>query len=69
VQTLFPLQDGSGLYVTIAKYHTPSGFVIDHVGLSPDIVVEGAMDRELSKDQQLRAAEKELRRILTVPRP
>ncbi len=69
VQTLFPLQDGSGLYVTIAKYHTPSGFVIDHVGLSPDIVVEGAMDRELSKHQQLRAAEKELRRILTAPRP
>lgn len=69
VQTLFPLQDGSGLYVTIAKYHTPSGFVIDHVGLSPDIVVEGPMDRELSKDQQLRAAEKELRRILTAPRP
>lgn len=69
VQTLFPLQDGSGLYVTIAKYYTPSGFVIDHVGLSPDIVVKGDMERELSKDQQLRAAEKELRRILTTPRP
>ena len=24
VQTLFPLTDGSGLYVTIARYHTPS---------------------------------------------
>ncbi len=69
VQTLFPLQDGSGLYVTIAKYYTPSGFVIDHVGLSPDMVVKGDMEREISKDQQLRAAEKELRRMLATPRP
>ncbi len=69
VQTLFPLQDGSGLYVTIAKYYTPSGFVIDHVGLSPDMAVKGDMEREISKDQQLRAAEKELRRMLATPRP
>ena len=35
VQTLFNLPDGSGIYVTIARYHTPSGFVIDHKGLEP----------------------------------
>lgn len=69
VQTLFPLQDGSGLYVTIAKYYTPSGLVIDHVGLSPDIPIPGSMERELSKDLQLRAAEKELRHLLATSAP
>ena len=41
VQTLFRLPDGSGLFVTIAKYYTPSGVMIDGVGVEPDIVVEG----------------------------
>ena len=46
VQTLFPLTDGSGLYVTIARYHTPSGRVIDHVGLTPAIEVKGEPDKD-----------------------
>jgi len=35
VQTLFNLPDNSGIFVTIAKYFTPSGAVIDKVGLAP----------------------------------
>lgn len=62
VQTLFPLTDGSGLYVTIARYHTPSGRVIDHVGLTPTIEVKGEPERDKSKDAQLQRAIAEVRK-------
>lgn len=64
VQTLFPLTDGSGVYVTIARYYTPSGKVIDHVGLSPDIEVKGEPDRDKSKDKQLQRAITEVKRLM-----
>jgi carboxyl-terminal processing protease len=49
VQTIFPLQDGSGLRLTTAHYFTPSGRSIDHVGITPDIELsnEGKEDRQL----------------------
>jgi carboxyl-terminal processing protease len=49
VQTIFPLQDGSGLRLTTAHYFTPSGRSIDHVGIIPDIELsnEGKEDRQL----------------------
>jgi carboxyl-terminal processing protease len=49
VQTIFPLQDGSGLRLTTAHYFTPSGRNIDHVGIVPDIELpnEGKEDRQL----------------------
>ena len=53
VQTLFNLPDGAGMYVTIARYYTPSGKVIDHVGLVPDVKVEGEPQRDLKKDKQV----------------
>ncbi|MBQ7155960.1 MAG: S41 family peptidase [Synergistaceae bacterium] len=64
VQTLFPLTDGSGVYVTIARYYTPSGKVIDHVGLSPDIEVKGEPDRDITKDEQLQRAITEVKKSL-----
>ena len=64
VQTLFPLTDGSGLYVTIARYYTPSGKVIDHVGLSPDIEVKGEPDRDKEKDEQLQRAITEVKKSM-----
>ena len=64
VQTLFPLTDGSGVYVTIARYYTPSGVVIDHVGLSPDIEVKGEPDRVISNDVQLQRAISEIKKTL-----
>jgi len=60
VQTLFSLTDGSGIFVTIAKYFTPSGRTIDHVGLAPTIEVDGEMDRDHSKDVQLQRAIEEI---------
>ena len=64
VQTLFPLTDGSGVYVTIARYYTPSGKLIDHVGLSPDIEVKGDPDRDKSKDKQLQRAIAEVKKSM-----
>ncbi|HXK24175.1 MAG TPA: S41 family peptidase [Myxococcota bacterium] len=39
VQTVYPLDDGSGLRLTTALYYTPSGRSIQEVGITPDIVV------------------------------
>ncbi|MDR1741793.1 MAG: S41 family peptidase [Synergistaceae bacterium] len=63
VQTLFNLTDGSGVYVTIARYHTPSGKVIDRVGLTPSIEVDGRMEKDHAKDAQLQRAAAELMKL------
>lgn len=39
VQSLEPLQDGSGVKITIARYYTPKGRDINQVGIQPDRVV------------------------------
>ncbi|WP_341527329.1 carboxyl-terminal processing protease CtpC [Nostoc sp. UHCC 0302] len=39
VQSVRPLEDGSGLAVTIARYHTPSGKDINKHGVDPDVKV------------------------------
>lgn len=68
VQTLFNLPDGSGIYVTIARYHTPKGVNIDHNGLEPDLEVEGEMVKEHEKDLQLQRALEELYHIVSPAR-
>ncbi|MDH6061809.1 S41 family peptidase [Chrysosporum bergii ANA360D] len=40
VQSVRPLEDGSGLAVTIAKYHTPNGKDINKHGIDPDVTVD-----------------------------
>lgn len=40
VQTVIPLNDGSGLRLTTAKYFTPRGQTIQGKGITPDIQVE-----------------------------
>jgi carboxyl-terminal processing protease len=39
VQSIFPLDDGSALKLTVAKYYTPSHKVIHEHGITPDILV------------------------------
>ena len=56
VQTLFNLPDGSGIYVTIARYNTPSGFVLDHKGLQPDVAVAGEPKKNKKEDKKLQKA-------------
>ena len=40
VQSVRGLSDGSGMTVTIAKYVTPSGRYINHLGIKPDVFVK-----------------------------
>ena len=54
VQTVIPLNDGSGLRLTTAKYFTPNRRAIDGAGLTPDIVVEPPRPATTAKIQQPR---------------
>ena len=60
VQRMFPLDDGSAIKVTIAKYFTPKGNDIHKVGIKPDVEVELDADAykesKGEKDNQLQAA-------------
>src|SRR5882762_11297678 len=51
VQSILPLNDGSALRLTTAKYYTPSHKVIHEEGITPDIPV--AMSDEEDRDIQL----------------
>lgn len=46
VQSVNPLNDGSGLNVTIAHYYTPSGADINHRGITPDVEVTTSEDAQ-----------------------
>ncbi len=53
----WPLSDGSGLLVTVSMITTPSGRVLNEIGLEPDQVVELDPDMyRTGKDTQLDAA-------------
>lgn len=52
VQTVIPLNDGSGLRLTTARYFTPKRRAIDGVGMTPDIVVEPPKPKTTSKSPE-----------------
>jgi len=55
-QEMFPLPDGSAMKLTTSRYYTPAGRDIDHVGLTPDVVVEqspGSQTGVVGHDPQL----------------
>ncbi len=59
VQTIYPLPDGSAIKVTTARYLTPRNRDINHLGITPDIVVsenKHAQFGQPSKDEQLTRA-------------
>jgi len=41
IQSVFPLRDGSALFVTVARYMTPSEELIDGVGIKPETACRG----------------------------
>lgn len=49
IQSLYELEDGAGLAVTIARYETPAHHDINRRGILPDIEV--TIDRPLTRDQ------------------
>lgn len=64
VQTVIPLEGGSALKLTTARYYTPNGRSIQAEGITPDIVlpyVKSSEDTEnmVSKDEKMR--EKDLK--------
>lgn len=61
VQQIYPLNDGTGIKVTMAKYYTPNGVCIHKTGIEPDEVIEldpGENDQTVSheEDEQLQKA-------------
>lgn len=52
VQSLFNLPDNSGIYITIARYATPSGFILDHKGLEPNVKQGGEINKDKKLDKQ-----------------
>lgn len=52
VQTIMPLQSGSGIKMTTARYYTPSGRSIQALGVSPDILVEQRLPKEEGDDDE-----------------
>ena len=68
VQRMFPLEDGSAVKVTIAKYFTPKGNDIHKIGIKPDVEVEfdsqAYKDSKGETDNQLDAAIDEINKKL-----
>jgi carboxyl-terminal processing protease len=62
VQTILPMEDGSALRLTTARYYTPSGRSIQAKGIEPDIVVEDG--REASGGRSGPMREKDIERHL-----
>lgn len=62
VQTIIPMQDGSGLKLTTAQYYTPNGRVIQAKGIEPDIEVSNKIEDKGRPIRFLR--EKDLERHL-----
>ena len=54
VQTIIPLNDGSGLRLTTALYYTPGGRSIQEVGIGPDILVEQIVASEGERARRIR---------------
>jgi carboxyl-terminal processing protease len=60
VQSVEPLRDGSGLKLTIARYYTPKGRVIQAKGISPDVVVKERFIPEAETEKRHYMHEKDL---------
>jgi len=62
VQTVIPLEDGSALKLTTARYYTPSGRSIQAEGIKPDIIVKFIKPSEDPENQlEERLREKDLK--------
>lgn len=62
VQTVIPLEDGSALKLTTARYYTPSGRSIQAEGIKPDIIVRLTKpSEETANSPEERLREKDLK--------
>jgi carboxyl-terminal processing protease len=56
VQSVIPLDDVSGMKLTTARYLTPTGRIIDMIGLTPDRVIANGPDGTAGSDLQVMEA-------------
>lgn len=66
VQTLLPLDDGSAVKLTTAKYYTPKGRSIQADGITPDILVDDNLMHKEEQDKTGLIKERDLPGHLTV---
>jgi carboxyl-terminal processing protease len=52
VQKLIEVPDGSALILSIAKYYTPGGKIIQDTGITPNILVASASDLIAANDDE-----------------
>jgi carboxyl-terminal processing protease len=63
VQTIIPMNDGSGLKLTTALYYTPSGTSIQATGIVPDVEVAAApLNEEKNVEETKMLSERDLQR-------
>ena len=65
VQTILPLNNGTAIKLTTARYFTPSGRSIQAKGITPDITVEEATVSSSDKAPKLEVHEADLERHLS----
>ena len=63
VQTILPLNNGTAIKLTTARYFTPKGRSIQAKGITPDIVVSQATIKE-DDESKFQVSEKDLSRAL-----
>lgn len=61
VQTVIPLEDGSALKLTTAKYYTPNGRSIQAEGIKPDIIVKHIRPSEDKESTDEHVRERDLK--------
>jgi len=64
VQEVFPLIDGAGLRLTVARYFTPSGVCIHEIGIEPDIAVESVAERIQNEYDEEEKIEEEMKSFM-----
>jgi carboxyl-terminal processing protease len=69
VQTILPLDDGSALRLTTARYYTPSGRSIQATGIVPDIIMDQTGTIAKNDKSSLGVRESDLPRHLEQPKP
>jgi carboxyl-terminal processing protease len=69
VQSFEPLNDNSGVLVTIAKYFTPKGQNIHKVGITPNVSVEATVEEPSTGegDRQYQTALETLAQVISRP--
>ena len=57
VQTILPMEDGSALKLTTARYYTPSGTSIQAKGIEPDIILDNVRLEPVGGRERLKEAD------------